>query len=153
MVMEGGRNELVVHTDGAARGNPGPAGIGYVICDGEGKLLAQGAEYLGETTNNVAEYTALIRALKRALELSGGGTLRLYSDSELMVRQLNGEYRVRQPHLIPLYEEARTLLGRFALASVTHVRREQNKEADRLSNEGIDRHFAANSGGGAPAGE
>jgi ribonuclease HI len=152
METQGRTGDLVVYTDGAARGNPGPAGIGYVIYDGEGQLLAQGAEYLGETTNNVAEYTALLRALEKAIGLSGGA-LRLYSDSELMVRQLNGVYRVKQPHLIPLYETARSLLGRFALASVTHVPREKNKEADRLSNEGIDRHFAAEKGGGAPRGE
>lgn len=139
--------EIVVYTDGAARGNPGPAGIGYVIYDREGAVLAQEAAYLGETTNNVAEYTALIRALERATGLSDG-PVRVYSDSELMVRQLSGEYRVRQPHLLPLHDEAQRLLARFTRASVTHVPRAKNKEADRLSNEGIDRHFAAE-----PAGE
>ncbi|MDI6871840.1 MAG: ribonuclease HI family protein [Bacillota bacterium] len=133
--------EIVIYSDGAARGNPGPAGIGYLIYDAEGRLLAQEAAYLGETTNNVAEYTALIRALERAAELSAG-PVRVFSDSELLVRQLNGEYRVRQPHLVPLYEQARRLLARFVLASVNHVPREKNREADRLSNEGIDRHFA-----------
>lgn len=142
MIADGTAGGIVVYTDGAARGNPGPAGIGYVIYDAEGNRLAEDAAYLGETTNNVAEYTALLRALARALELSSG-PLQVYSDSELMVRQLNGEYRVKQPHLVPLHEEARKLLARFTLVRVTHVPREKNKEADRLSNEGIDRHQRA----------
>ncbi|MGE5552462.1 MAG: ribonuclease HI family protein [Betaproteobacteria bacterium] len=137
--------EIIIYTDGAARGNPGPAGIGYLIYDAEGNVLAQEAAYLGETTNNVAEYTALLRALERALELSAGPA-RVYSDSELMVRQLNGQYQVRQPHLIPLYQRARQLLAQFTLVSVDHVPREENKEADRLSNEGIDRHFSREGG-------
>ncbi|HHW15638.1 MAG TPA: ribonuclease HI family protein [Firmicutes bacterium] len=139
--------ELVVYTDGAARGNPGPAGIGYLIYDAEGRLLTQGAEYLGETTNNVAEYTALIRALKQAA-VFGPGPVRVFSDSELMVRQLNGEYQVRQPHLVPLHSEARRLLSGFAGWTVNHVPRDKNKEADRLSNEGIDRHRSGQAGPG-----
>lgn len=135
---------MIVYSDGAARGNPGPAGAGFVVYDSGGRLLAKDSVYLGETTNNVAEYTAFIRALTRAADLSSGPLL-AYSDSELMVRQLNGEYRVREPHLVPLYEQAKALLGRFASATVAHVPREKNREADRLSNEGIDRHFSSES--------
>lgn len=138
--------ELTIYTDGAARGNPGPAGLGYLIYDAGGRLLTQGAEYLGETTNNVAEYKALIRALEEAAAF-GPGPVRVFSDSELMVRQLNGEYAVRQPHLAALHAEAQRLLAGFAGWSARHVPREKNKEADRLSNEGIDRHFAGATGG------
>jgi ribonuclease HI len=135
---------LVVYTDGAARGNPGPAGIGYLIYDEAGQVLVADSDYLGETTNNVAEYTALLRALEKAQILSAG-PVQIFSDSELMVRQLNGVYQVKHPGLLPLYTEARRLLAGFGQWTVTHVKRDKNKEADRLSNEGIDRHAGSSS--------
>ncbi|MCW3100219.1 MAG: Ribonuclease [Chthonomonadaceae bacterium] len=125
------------HVDGAARGNPGPAGVGVVIEDAEGQVVKEIAEPLGRTTNNVAEYTAMIRALEEARAL-GCSRLAVYTDSELMAHQLNGKYAVKAPHLIPLFQRARLLLKQFDAASVTHVRRELNKRADALSNIGAD---------------
>jgi len=129
--------EAILKTDGAARGNPGPAGIGAHLTARDGRVLAEVSEYLGEATNNVAEYRALIAGLERALEL-GVTTIEVFADSELMVKQLGGQYRVKHPGLIPLYERARALLRRFAAAKVGHVRRELNTEADRLANAAID---------------
>lgn len=128
---------LLVHVDGAARGNPGPAGIGFIIRDEEGNLLLEESAYLGEATNNVAEYQALLRALRAAQRFVPAGVT-VYTDSELMARQLRGEYRVRQEHLLPLWAEAKRLLGLFARSTVVHVQREENREADRLANRGID---------------
>lgn len=128
---------LVLHTDGAARGNPGPAGIGVVIVGEDGRTLERIAEPIGATTNNVAEYTALLRGLRRAKEL-GADRVRVFSDSELMVRQLLGVYRVKQEHLRPLYDEALRLARSFAAFDIVHVPRERNRDADRLANEGID---------------
>ena len=125
------------HVDGAARGNPGPAGVGVVIEDAEGTVVKEIAEPLGRTTNNVAEYTAMIRALEEARTL-GCSRLAVYTDSELMAHQLNGKYAVKAAHLIPLYQRARLLLNQFEAATVTHVRRELNKRADALSNIGAD---------------
>ena len=125
------------HVDGAARGNPGPAGVGVVIEDGEGNVVKEIAEPLGRTTNNVAEYTAMIRALEEARAL-GCSRLAVFTDSELMAHQLNGKYAVKAAHLVPLYQRARLLLNQFDAASVTHVRRELNKRADALSNIGAD---------------
>ncbi len=126
------------YVDGAARGNPGPAGIGIVIADGSGSVVKEIAEPLGRTTNNVAEYTAMIRALEEARSLSCS-SIRVYTDSELMARQLNGIYTVKSAHLVPLYQRARLLLGQFETAVVTHVRRELNRRADALSNIGADK--------------
>lgn len=125
------------HVDGAARGNPGPAGVGVVIEDAEGQVVKEIAEPLGRTTNNVAEYTAMIRALEEARAL-GCCRLAVFTDSELMAHQLNGKYAVKAAHLIPLYQRARLLLKQFDAATVTHVRRELNKRADALSNIGAD---------------
>lgn len=125
------------HVDGAARGNPGPAGIGVLIEDGEGNVVKEVGEPLGITTNNVAEYTAMIRALEEA-RLLGCDRIALYTDSELMAHQLNGRYAVKAAHLLPLFQRARLLLGLFREATVTHVRREYNKRADALSNIGAD---------------
>lgn len=125
------------HVDGAARGNPGPAGIGIVIEDGEGNTVKEIGEPLGRTTNNVAEYTALIRALEEARAL-GCDALDIYTDSELMAHQLSGHYAVKAPHLRPLFDRARCLLRQFASASISHVRRERNRRADALSNIGAD---------------
>ncbi len=125
------------HVDGAARGNPGPAGIGVVIADADGNVMKEVAEPLGRTTNNVAEYTAMIRALEEARSL-GCARIHVYTDSELMAHQINGRYSVKAAHLIPLYQRTRTLMAQFEKAIVTHVRREQNRRADALSNLGAD---------------
>ena len=125
------------HVDGAARGNPGPAGIGVVIEDAEGNVVKEVAEPLGQTTNNVAEYSALVRALEEARAL-GCSHLAVFTDSELMARQLNGQYAVKAPHLVPYFQRAILLLRKFDSATVTHVRREFNKRADALSNLGAD---------------
>jgi ribonuclease HI len=125
------------HVDGAARGNPGPAGVGVIIEDADGQVVKEIAEPLGRTTNNVAEYTAMIRALEEARAL-GCSRLTVFTDSELMAHQLNGKYAVKAVHLVPLYQRACLLLKQFEAATVTHVRRELNKRADALSNIGAD---------------
>jgi ribonuclease HI len=123
-----------IHSDGAAKGNPGPAGAGWLIRDGQGGVLSRQFRYLGRGTNNEAEYRALIGALEEALSL-GGRTVTVHSDSELLVRQLNGEYRVRSPHLKDLFSQAQDLLGRFQEYVILHIPREQNREADLLANQ------------------
>lgn len=132
--------KFILYTDGAARGNPGPAGAGAYICTEDGTCVAEIAEYLGETTNNVAEYQGLLFGLRKLVDL-GAKEVEILADSELMVRQLNGQYKVKHPNLIPLYREARGLLSQIPSVTIKHVRREQNPEADRLSNEAIDNHF------------
>lgn len=124
-------------TDGAARGNPGPAGGGAVLKTPTGEVLDEQSRYLGHTTNNVAEYRALLLGLERALAC-GVSVLEVRADSELLIRQLKGEYRVRSSGLLPLYTEAKQMLARFASVELRHVRRELNAEADRLANRGID---------------
>jgi ribonuclease HI len=128
--------------DGAARGNPGPAGIGVVIEDAAGNVVKEIGEPLGCTTNNVAEYTAMIRALEEARAL-GCARIAVYTDSELMARQLNGRYAVKAANLLPLFQRALSLLRQFDAATVTHVRRERNRRADALSNIGADQVEAA----------
>lgn len=129
--------KFIVHTDGAAKGNPGPSGIGVALYrDGETKPLAVLHEYIGETTNNVAEYRALIRGLSEAL-LRGADRVEARTDSELMARQIAGRYKVNNASLIPLHTEARQLLSRFADARVVHIPREQNALADKLANQGV----------------
>jgi ribonuclease HI len=123
--------------DGASRGNPGQAGCGAVIYDENGAVIDELFTYLGTTTNNVAEYQGLLMGLKAAIK-RGAKRLRIQSDSELLVRQLNGVYRVKNENLKLLYQEALELLGRFDAFSVTHVRREFNRVADRLANRAID---------------
>jgi ribonuclease HI len=129
--------DAVMWTDGAARGNPGPAGIGAIIKTVEGETLATCSESFGRATNNAAEYAALLMGLRRALQL-GLRRLDVRADSELLVRQLRGEYRVKNAKLKPLYEEATKLLSQFEVWALRHVPREANAEADRLANEGID---------------
>jgi ribonuclease HI len=131
-------DSLVANVDGAARGNPGPAGIGIVLFDKDGKVVKEVAEPLGIATNNVAEYSALIRALEEAIAL-GCPRIAVITDSELMARQINGQYRVKTEHLLPLYNRAISLMRFFESASVTHTRRENNKHADKLSNIGADK--------------
>ncbi len=124
------------YSDGAARGNPGPSGAGGVLIDesGERRLLGR---YLGEQTNNVAEYTAFIMVLEEAAKL-GVEDLLMRTDSELLVRQVAGIYKVKAAHLLPLVKKAQSLLSDFDRAKVEHVRRELNKEADLMSNRAID---------------
>ena len=129
--------KLIVNVDGGARGNPGPAAIGVVIRDADGLILDEHGERIGEATNNVAEYRALIRGIERAAEL-GATEIELVGDSELVVRQVEGRYKVKKPGLKPLHAEARQALGAFESWSIRHVRREQNAEADRLVNEVLD---------------
>jgi len=135
---------LTAHCDGAARGNPGPAGYGAVLTDERGRIVAEIAEGIGVATNNVAEYRAAIAALERARDL-GAKRLLLRSDSRLLIQQLKGEWRVKNPTLIRLHTEARKLVGAFDRVSFEHVRRELNKDADRLANRGVDAWLAVNS--------
>ncbi|MFH0830877.1 MAG: ribonuclease HI family protein [Parcubacteria group bacterium] len=131
-------SSLVVYTDGGARGNPGPAALGVAIYSPAGQLIAKHGHYLGEQTNNYAEYSAVIYALKEAKRL-GAKKVTCRLDSELVVRQLAGEYRVRNKGLIPLFDEVKRLACDFAEISFSHVRREQNKLADRMVNSILDR--------------
>jgi ribonuclease HI len=129
--------KLTVNVDGGARGNPGPAAIGVVIRDPEGLILAEHGERIGEATNNVAEYKALIRGIQRAGEL-GATELDLVGDSELVVRQVEGKYKVKNAGIKPLHAEVKQALSAFDGWSIRHVRREMNAEADRLVNEVLD---------------
>ncbi|MCW5205886.1 ribonuclease HI family protein [Desulfobulbus sp. F5] len=124
-------------TDGASRGNPGKAGAGAVLLDSEGRELAARSLYLGECTNNAAEYRALLLGLHTALELDCI-RLEIYLDSELIVRQIQGRYKVKHETLKPLFDEVKVLLAQIKSWSIAHVPREQNKRADQLANRGID---------------
>lgn len=127
---------FTIHTDGGSRGNPGPAACAYVI-ERTGAQPIEVKCFLGRMTNNVAEYTGLVQALEHAREL-GARRLLVYSDSELMVKQLNGDYRVKNEGLRPLYEQAAALVASFPSVTIRHVRREQNTRADALCNEAMD---------------
>lgn len=128
---------LLIHTDGASKGNPGAAGIGVVFYrDGESEPLATLAEKIPDTTNNVAEYKALLRGLQEAL-LRGADEVEVRTDSELMAKQIAGLYAVKSADLQPLFAEAKRLLGKFDKGKVVHVRREQNALADKLANQGV----------------
>ena len=129
--------KTIIYTDGASRGNPGNAGIGAVFLDDQGHETHKIAEYIGEATNNVAEYTALIKALEKAQKL-GYKEVELFTDSELLVRQIKGVYKVKNEGLKPLYGQVIDLLKKFERYKIDHVRREKNKEADKLANLGID---------------
>jgi ribonuclease HI/probable phosphoglycerate mutase len=124
-------------TDGASRGNPGEAGAGSVLLDADGQELAARSAYLGQCTNNVAEYKALIIGVQSALEL-GCSRLEIFLDSQLIVRQLQGQYKVKHAALQPLFAEVKGLLSKLQHWTVAHVPREQNKRADELANRGID---------------
>ena len=129
---------LLIHTDGAARGNPGPSGAGAILRDAEsGETVAEIAEFLGVRTNNYAEWTAVELALVRAREL-GAATVDLRTDSELVARQIAGRYRVKHPDLKPIHARVMDLLRAFTAYTVGHVPRERNRDADRLSNVAID---------------
>jgi ribonuclease HI len=128
---------LRLHVDGASRGNPGEAGFGVHVTGDDGSEIASLYGYLGRATNNVAEYQALLHGLRFALA-RGATRVEVFSDSELLVRQIDGRYRVKNPGLQPLHREARGLLARFERAQVVHVPREQNREADALANRAVD---------------
>jgi ribonuclease HI len=129
---------IVAYCDGGSRGNPGPAGFGVYIQDSTGKVLAELSQYLGKQTNNFAEYSALLAALEFAIA-QGHRSLRVVSDSELMVKQMKGQYRVNSPELRPLYEEARRRVPQLEHFQIQHVLREKNRHADRLANLAMDR--------------
>jgi ribonuclease HI len=130
--------KLLIHSDGGARGNPGPAGIGAIIHDEKNNVVAEISEYIGVGTNNQAEYKALIRGLEKALEL-GASEVSCFLDSELIVKQISREYKVKNKELAPLFLQVYNLLTRFKKYGCQHVVRERNKEADRLANEAMDR--------------
>jgi ribonuclease HI len=129
--------ELQIHFDGGSRGNPGDAGYGVHVQDEDGADVARLYGYLGVATNNVAEYQGLLHGLRFALE-EGAKRVHVYSDSELVVRQIDGRYKVKHQGLLPLYREACALLGRFTRWTIAHVPRAQNKEADKLANRALD---------------
>lgn len=135
-------NPLEVYIDGAAKGNPGPAGVGIIFTQ-EGQVLKNISNFIGETTNNVAEYTALIHALEEALILKYD-RLKVITDSQLLYRQLKGEYKVKSPNIISLFNRARHLVGAFKEVSFMHVNRNDNKGADKLANIAIKEHIKKN---------
>jgi len=134
------RNKLTLtsHTDGASKGNPGPSSIGFTI-EKEGVILEEYSKYIGETTNNTAEYTALISTIKRMKTLKATDII-IYSDSELAVKQINGIYKVKNKGLKPLFSEVMKLLEEFDSFRVIHIYREENSIADRLANKAIKEH-------------
>ena len=148
----GAARGFIIRTDGAARGNPGPASLGAVLIETAGpesrrpnaRPIATISEYLGVQTNNVAEYTGVLRALALAEEL-GAREVDLLLDSKLIVEQVNGRWKVKDSKMIPLHAEARARLAKFSRWSATHVPRAQNKQADALCNEAIDRAQAGGS--------
>ncbi len=139
---------VLIHTDGAARGNPGPAGAGAVLRDADGRILAEIAEWLGHATNNVAEWTAVLLALEEAKRL-GATHVDLRMDSQLVARQISGVYRVKHPDLQPIHRRTMGLLREFEGYTVGHIPRELNKDADRLSNVAIDAPTSRSASAGA----
>lgn len=131
-------SKLIIYTDGGSRGNPGPAGAGAIIYDENHKVIAEISEFLGTTTNNQAEYRAILAGIKKAVALQAS-EVEFYLDSELAVKQLNREYKVKNKDLAPLFLAVYNLTLSFKKISFTHIPREQNTEADRLANEAMDR--------------
>lgn len=129
---------VTAHCDGGARGNPGPAGYGALLQDEAGQVLAELSEFLGVRTNNYAEYSGLLGCLQWALD-SGSRRLRVISDSELMVKQIQGKYKVNSPDLRPLWEEARRRIAQLEQFEISHALRHKNKAADQLANDAMDR--------------
>lgn len=130
-------NTLILYADGGSRGNPGPAGAGVYLTDLEGTALGQEHRYLGEATNNVAEYSALILGLEKARSHQPERLI-VRMDSQLVIRQLLGEYKVKQEHLKPLFTQARELLKTFPTVALEYIPREENSEADALANQAMD---------------
>ena len=131
--------KIIIYSDGGARGNPGPAGIGAVLYDSEKNIIAEISEYIGETTNNQSEYKAMLAGIEKAKEL-GAENLRCYLDSELVVKQMKREYKVKNKDLAPLFVKAYNLSMGFKTIEFIHVRREKNKVADGLANLAMDKH-------------
>src|SRR6201996_5623833 len=129
---------ITAYCDGGSRGNPGPAGFGVFIQGADGEVLGELSEYLGKHTNNYAEYSGLLAALDFAIT-QGHRRLKVVSDSELMVKQMKGQYRVNSPELRPLYEEAKRRVSQLDHFQIQHVLREKNRHADRLANLAMDR--------------
>jgi ribonuclease HI len=138
------------HCDGGARGNPGPAGYGALIQDDRGTVLAELSEFLGIRTNNYAEYSGLLGCLQYALD-HGHRRLRVVSDSELMVKQIQGKYKVNSPDLKPLWQEAKNRIAKLEGFEISHALRHKNKDADRLANEAMDRGMKRSPAPGQPA--
>ncbi len=134
---------LIINTDGGSRGNPGAAAIGLVIKNESGELIYSHGSYIGETTNNVAEYSALVKALEEAANL-GATEVKIQMDSELIVKQMTGLYKIKQPALQELAAKVVKLLNKFNKYNFVHVRREYNKEADAMVNKALDEHEAKN---------
>ncbi len=130
-------DKIIAYIDGGSRGNPGPSAAAFVLNDASGAQLEAKAFFLGRATNNVAEYTSLVKALEAAARI-GSGQLSVFSDSELLVRQINGQYRVKSEQIRPLFQQAVSLLSRFNSWKVRHVTRDKNKQADSLVNEALD---------------
>lgn len=128
---------LIFDIDGGARGNPGPAGYGVLVKDEAGQKVDELSVFLGVQTNNFAEYSGLVAALEYALEHGASG-VKIYSDSELLVKQMKGEYKVKSPALLEIYREAKDLVRKLKSFEIRHVMREQNREADRLANKAMD---------------
>jgi ribonuclease HI len=130
-------DRLVAHIDGGARGNPGPAGYGVVMEDAAGRRVAELSKFLGYRTNNYAEYMGLLAALQHAVQ-HGAKALEVISDSELLVKQINGQYKVRNTTLVELHQQAKSLIGKLDWFKIHHVLRGKNKEADALANRAMD---------------
>lgn len=132
-----------IEADGGARGNPGPAGSGAVVRDAQGKVVAEVSEFIGHTTNNVAEYTALVRALEALAKMLGASaseaSVAVYMDSKLVIEQMKGKWKVKHPNMKPLHAQADTLARKFASVSFSHIPREENGAADALANAAMDR--------------
>jgi ribonuclease HI len=143
---------VTAHCDGGARGNPGPAGYGAVLTGPNGEPLAELSEFLGVRTNNFAEYSGLLAVLEYALE-HGHRRLKVVSDSELMVKQIQGKYRVNSPDLKPLWQEAKSRIARLDAFEISHALRHKNKDADRLANQAMDRGMKRPHAVGLPAPE
>ncbi|MFH1874768.1 MAG: ribonuclease HI family protein [Pseudomonadota bacterium] len=130
-------NKIIIYCDGAARGNPGPAAAGAILLDEKKQVVAEISKYLGETTNNQAEYQALGLALEEAKKQKASNVI-IFADSELMVKQIKGEYRVKNHGLKPLFQTLITQLRSFESFSINHIPREKNKQADALANRALD---------------
>jgi len=135
--MRDTRYEVIAHTDGASRGNPGPAAAGFILTDSNGTQLQAKAFFIGRNTNNVAEYTGVVKALEAVIKI-GAKSLIVFSDSQLLVKQINGEYKVKSEQIRPLFQQAVEMLGRLENWKVQFVFRDKNKEADKLVNQALD---------------
>jgi ribonuclease HI len=144
------QDAIVAHVDGGARGNPGPSGYGAFITDAKGARLAELSEYLGHQTNNFAEYSGLVAALEWALA-HGHKAVKIVSDSELLVKQIKGEYKVKSESLLDIYQEAKALIRKLDTFSIRHVLRHENKDADRLANAAMDKGMGRAPASSSPA--